>query len=366
MAGAATPLRLGLALTVAGTVLATPVLALPGVALVLLVAGCAAGVRLSAAGVTALRTGLPERITEGERFETVLEGVSGRAPLLARVEDPAAAAPRRLRVVRPRTRFTVRLEGSFSRRGRHRLDAPALRIADPLGIAVATIRVGAPGSILVLPRIEPLDGRPDGRGPGLVRGGSGLGDLAAGGERESAADPEIDGVRPFRPGTKATRIYWPALARGAGLVERRIVAAGDPTPLIALDPSAPGDEEDLDRAVRAAASLMAHLARVGGCEMLVAGSPRRITVGRDPRAWASALAALATVEPAAGAPRLAPGDLHAGVIWVSASPAGRPPPGFAHGFLVTPGVPGDAPAAFTVAGCSGRALDRGVPLKAAA
>lgn len=364
MAGAATALRLGLALTVAGTILATPMLALPGVALVLLVAGCAAGVRLSAAGVTALRTGLPDRVTEGERFEIALEGVSGRAPMLARVEDPAAVAPRRLRLIRPRTRFTVRLEASFSRRGRHRLAAPALRIADPLGIAAATVPAGAPGSILVLPRIEPLDGHPGGSGPALGRGSRGLGELAAGGGRESATDPEIDGIRPYRPGTRASRIYWPALARGAGLVERRVVTAGDAAPVVALDPSGADSEEDLDRAVRAAASLMAHLARAGGCEMLVAGSPR-IAVGRDPRAWAGALAALALVEPGGGPPRLAPAELRAGVIWVSASASARPPAGVTHGFIVTPAVPGDAPAAFTVAGCSGRALDRGAPLKAA-
>jgi uncharacterized protein (DUF58 family) len=366
MAGAATTLRLGLALAAAGVLLAAPILALPGVALVLLVAGCAAWVRLSARGVTARRTGVPDRVTEGERFEIVLEGQSGRLPLLARVEDDAATAPRRLRVVRPRSRFVVRLEGSFPRRGSHWLAAPVLRVADPLGIAAATVAAGAPGSILVVPRVEPLAGPPGDGGPALGRGGLGLGELAAGGERESAADPEIDGVRPYRPGTKATRIYWPALARGVGLVERRIVAAGNAVPLIAFDPTGPASEKSIDRAARAAASLMAHLARVGGCEMLVAGSPRRIAVGRDPRAWTSALAALALVEPADGPPRLAPDDLRAGVIWVAASPGTRPPPGVVRGFLVTPRGTGNESVAFTVAGCSGRALARGAPVGAAA
>ncbi|HET6830762.1 MAG TPA: DUF58 domain-containing protein [Solirubrobacterales bacterium] len=366
MAGAATVLRLGLALAAAGAIFAAPILTLPGVALALLVGGCTAWVRLSSRGVTARRRGVPARVTEGERFEIVIEGVSGRLPLLARIDDDAAAAPQRLRVMRPRTHFTVRLEGSFARRGRRRLAAPVLRIADPLGIAARTIATGTPGTILVLPRVEPLGGHPGEDGPALGRGSRGLGELAIGGGRESATDPEIDGIRPYRPGTKATRIYWPALARGAGLVERQIVAAGDAAPLIALDPSGAASKADLDRAARAAASLMAHLARVGGCEVLVAGSPRRIAVGPDPRAWTSALAALAVVEATDGPPRLSLGDLRTSVIWVAASPSARPPPGVAQGFIVTPRAPGEGPVGFAVAGCGGRALARGVPVEAAA
>lgn len=365
MAGAASTLRLGLGLAVAGALLAAPVLALPGVALVLLAVGCSASIRLSARGVTARRGGVPDRVVEGERFEIVVSGRSGRLPLFATVVDDAATAPGRLRVIQPRSPFTLRLEGSFERRGRHALAAPALRISDPLGLAVATVATGEPGSVLVLPRIEPLARGPGADGPGIGWSGRGVGELAAGGEREISEDPEVDGIRRYRPGTKATLIYWPAFARGAGLAERRIVAAGDAAPLIAFDPTAPASEEDLDRAVRAAASLVAHLARLGGCEILVGGAARRINVGRDPRAMTSALAALAVVGAADCPPRLAAAELRSSLIWVAASVTARPPAGLARGYLVTPG-PGEGPVAFTVAGCSGRALDRRAPIRAAA
>jgi len=356
MAGAATSLRLALALVVGGVVFAAPVVLLPGVALMLLVLACVAWVRLSVRGVRAQRHGVPAQIGEGERFEVLLEGVSGWVPLVARIEDPAVAGPATLRVLRPRSRFTLRLAGSLARRGRHRLAAPTLRIADPLGICVARVVAGAPDTILVLPRIEALAGQSSEDGPALGRRNSGLGELAAGGERESSADPELDGVRPFRPGTKATRIYWPALARGSDLAERHLVAAGDAAPLIALDPSCASDGEDLDRAVRAAASVMAHLAGRGGCELLIGGSRQRLRVGRESRGWVNALAALAVVEASHGPPRLSSSDLRTSVIWVAARPAAGVPRGVSRGFIVSPGQRHGASVAFAVAGCSGYAL----------
>jgi uncharacterized protein (DUF58 family) len=358
MAGAATALRLGIALAAAGILFAAPVVLLPGVALVLLVGGCAAWVRLSVLGLTARRTGVPAEAVEGERFEVVVDGISGWLPLVARIEDDAIARPAPLRILRPRSAFTVRLEGVAGRRGRRRLAAPVLSVADPLGTASARVVAGAAESILVLPRIEPLTGSAGAGGPAVGRRDGGLGELAALGERESPADTEIDGVRPYRPGTKATRIYWPALARGAGLAERRLAAAGESAPLVALDPSGATCEEDLDRAVRAAASLVAHLARLGGCELVIGGSRHRLGDGGGPRSWMGPLAALAVVRGDEGPPRLRGGDARACVIWVSASHSPRAPSLMTGGFLVAPGRLPGVPEALRVAGCAGYDLTR--------
>ena len=356
MAGAATALRLGIALVAAGVFFAAPVVLLPGAALVLLVGGCALWARLGVRGITARRSGVPAQVTEGDRFELVVDGISGWLPLVGRIEDEAAVAPARIRVLRPRSPFTVRLEGSVPRRGRHRLVAPVIRVGDPLGIASASVVVGAPASVLVLPRIEPLGGSSADDGPAVGRRSRGIGELAAGGERESSADPELDGVRPYRPGTKATRIYWPALARGAELAERHLVAAGDAAPLVALDPTGAESTDDLDRAVRAAASLLAHLGRLGGCELLIGGLRQRLGAGRDPRAWTAAIAALAVVDGTEGAPRLASSDLRSTVLWVSSAPAPRPPRGLTRGWVVAPHPLPRAPVDFTAAGCAGHPL----------
>ena len=71
----------------------------------------------------------------------------------------------------------------------------------------------------------------------------------------AAAETEIDGLRPHREGSPASRIHWPAVARGAGLMERKLRSESDSRPLVVLDPRGRRAPEDLDAAVRAAGSL---------------------------------------------------------------------------------------------------------------
>ena len=110
----------------------------------------------------------------------------------------------------------------------------------------------APVEVLVLPRTEPVEVRAE-------RDASGAGRALA--ALAGAAEVELDGLRAYRPGSPASRIHWPPLARGAGLLERRLRPDGDGRPLVVLDPARPGRPEDLDAAVRAAASLVIALAR---------------------------------------------------------------------------------------------------------
>ena len=356
MAGAATGLRLGVLLVLIGVLLASTVLLLPGIAIVLLVGGCWAWVRISALGLGARRAGIPAQVTEGERFEIVLEGVSGRLPLVGRIEDEALGKPVPLRVLRPRSAFSVRLDASLPRRGRRSLPAPMIRIADPFGIAERRVELGGPSTVLVLPRVELISG-PDGAG-GTAVGlrGIGAGESAGRGERDSTADPELEGVRPYRPGTRASRIYWPSVARGADLAERHLVPAGDAAPLVVLDPSGARSDDDLDAAVRAAASLTVHLARLGACELLIGGARRRISVEGSTRARLHALAALAVVEPTDRSPRLPLGEHRSSVVWVSARLAPSMPVGLERGFVVVPEPTPGRPVSFTVSGCYGHAL----------
>ena len=90
-----------------------------------------------------------------------------------------------------------------------------------------------------------------------------------------AAEFEVDGLRPYREGSPASRIHWPALARSGEMHERRMVAGAEATPLVVLDAELPDDQEALDRAVRAAASLCVHLAPGSGCSVLLPGSHGR-------------------------------------------------------------------------------------------
>src|SRR5919197_2071082 len=147
---------------------------------------------------------------------------------------------------------------------------------------------------MVLPRLFP------------VRVAAGGGDSAPAHARAmliAAAETEIDGLRPHRDGSPASRIHWPALARGAGLMERKLVSEADSRPLVILDPRSPASTEALDAAVRAAASLTVHFARRTGCALLLPGDRRARVIEPDLLAWPQAHVRLALVE-AHGGPAL--------------------------------------------------------------
>ena len=151
-------------------------------------------------------------------------------------------------------------------------------IRDPLRLVSRELLGTGGDEVLVLPRVEPVTA-PGGGGAGGSHGGMGI-DPGVMGRRldASMAELEIDGLRPYREGTSASRIHWASVARRGEMLERRLVAELDSAPLIVLDPSGGDDEESLDRAVRAAASLCVHLGREGGCAILL---PRRAPARRD-------------------------------------------------------------------------------------
>ena len=148
--------------------------------------------------------------------------------------------------------------------------------------------------------------------------GDGTGLAARRGRPSVAAEVDLDGLRPHRPGAPASRMYWPAFARTGELVERRMRADTDTRPLVVLDPRGAADNAALDAAVRAAASLAVHLARQGGCALLLPGDRRPTALEPTLAAWEHAHARLAVVDRRArperrgarGAPR--PGLLRGG------------------------------------------------------
>jgi uncharacterized protein (DUF58 family) len=138
---------------------------------------------------------------------------------------------------------------------------------------------------------------------------------------------DVDGLRPYRPGTPASRIHWAALARGAGLLERRLQPDGDTRPLVVLDARGSGPIEHLDAAVRAAASLTLEFARRGGCRLLLPGERRAVTIDPDLASWPGVHARLAMVEggPGARPPILGPGARMGSLFYVAPQAAERLP-----------------------------------------
>ena len=359
-AGAA---ALGAVFIAAAATFDTASLYVPGVALAGIALGSALWVWLAAAGAALVRTPGPHTVEEDQPYPLRLELRAGVLPPPGgELTDPLLREPIVLGFGAPRR---LRVDVRFSRRGRRVLEPGVLVIRDPLRLAVREIGgEGASDELLVLPRVEPvLAAASAGGAAGAGTGPDGGGGRAAlrGRMDGSAAELDLDGLRPYRQGTPASRIHWPAVARSGEMLERRLTADSDSAPLVVLDTGNPPSDEALDMAVRAAASLCVHLARRGGCALLLPGDRRPTTLASDLAAWPAAHVRLALVDPARSAPPLARARRAGAVIWVSArgeAPRDLKRAAAGGGWLVTPSA-GAGRAEFTVAGCAGTRLGRG-------
>jgi uncharacterized protein (DUF58 family) len=368
----------GVALTLAAFTFDASPLFVPGVALILVGALAPAWVWLASGSARVERHLTAATAIEDEPVEATIEISRGPLGLPgAEVLDPLAGEPlalgSSLSPIRGSRRVTVHVVAHFSRRGRKRLVPPTLRVKDPLELAVV-VKAGttAVQEVLVLPRTEPVRW--------VSAGSRGRADRTAlNAALEAAPVSQPDGLRPYRLGAPASRIHWPALARGAGLLERRFQAESDTRPIVVLDSRCQGNPEQLDAAVRAAASLTLELARLGGCGLLLPGERRPIELDRHLGAWPGVHARLAVVEGGPGVRPPALGHLGglAGMFYVAAQPLARLPLALTQNAHVVATLVLPRPAAptarsvpvFDVAGCRGFLLAgqrRSLPVERAA
>jgi uncharacterized protein (DUF58 family) len=353
---------LGLALCLAGATFDAPSLYVPGVGLIALAVVAVGWVLLAANGATITRKAGPHTVVEEEPYPLRIEVRSGIAPPPGgELLEPLLGWPV---PIAGRWSRRVRINVRFSRRGRRVLEPSVLVLRDPLRLFSREVVAAGGEEVLVLPRVEPVTA-PGGGGAGAGSQG-GLGEAPGLSGRRldaSLAELEIDGLRPYRDGSPASRIHWPSVARTGEMLERRLVAELDSAPLIVLDPSAAESEEALDMAVRAAASLCVWLAHDGGCSILLPGDRRPIEVGHELGAWPAVHIRLALVEEGAAPSASALGPRGGAVVWVTGADLRTAPralerlPAGAR-YVVTPGpLPGARPA-FEVAGCTGCLVER--------
>jgi uncharacterized protein (DUF58 family) len=364
----------GVALLVVAFAFEARPLFVPAVALIGIGAIAPAWVWCAARGASARRILAAHEIVEAQPLQAKIEvrrsvlGLPG-AEVIDPVTSSRFALSGPLSPIRGGRSASVDVVAQFPRRGEHLLAEPSLEVSDPLELArVSAGAAAAPQRVLVLPRVEPVRWL---SGDRSLRLDSVQGDQAS----EMMAAVDLDGLRPYRVGTPASRIHWPALARGAGLIERRLRADGDNRPLIVLDSSLAGaSQELLDAAVRAAASLALELGRAGGCALLLPGDQRPTTIDGELSRWPPAYRRLAHVSarggggrPALGAVRTRSGP----VIYVTPTPSERlaaalTSSGGGGAVLVVPheeivggrprGVRGRVRPALEVSGCRGFAL----------
>ncbi len=268
-----------------------------------------------------------------------------------------SSSQRRTRIIE------VRVVGRFPRRGRHRLEPPALALSDPLGLVrvVRASRTGAQ-SLLVLPRTERLRWLAGDGGERLDRRRRRRSRRDAGRARGRRAAPLPAWVRPRR-GSAGAR--WRA-ARACSSAGSGPSVTPAPSSFSTCAPTGPG--EDIDAAVRAAASLTLELGRRGGCELLLPGDRRPLQIDSDLGAWPGAHARLALIEGGPDTPAPWPSArARTGAIFYVAAEASRLPARImrgAHGglVLVLPATvaPGRrALPRFEVTGCRGYVLAEG-------
>jgi uncharacterized protein (DUF58 family) len=336
----------------AGLVDAEP-LYVGGAAFVIVALGAGLWVMLGVRGIRVARSVGVTRAMEEDPVPVTIR-VTGARPLpTGAVLDPLLPAPAPLATGRRLTR--VRIDVRFGRRGRKLLAPPRVAVRDPFGLMVRLVRGAEVPSdeVLILPRIEPVVT------PGA--GGDGTGSLQLGRRSSVAAEIELDGLRQAREGTSASRMYWPSLAKGGELLERRLRADSDTRPLVVLDPRGADTEDDLDAAVRATASLAVHLAHGGGCALLIPGDRRAASLDPGLVGWAHVHARLALVDGGSVPPLAGLAARRGPIVYVAARRLTRPPRALAHApgggrVLVVPGEIAGRRAAFAVAGCLGYEL----------
>ena len=356
--GAWGTIALGVAFLLGAAGFGSPPLYLPGVALTLLGLASIAWVELAARGAHLARAAGPSKVVEGEPYPL---RVTVRGALLpppgGRLVDPVLEDEVRLG---PGWRGEIDLEVRLERRGRLQLEPTRLIVGDPLGLHSREVRSPGGGEVLVLPRVEPVVAAGERGGGAGGPGALGEVDGDGSGPRPDApgVDFEIDGLRPYRDGSPASRIHWPSVARTGELVERRLLSGAGSARLVVVDARHPASEADLDKAVRAAASLCVHLARAGGCTLLVPGASRSIQIDQRLGGWPSAHTRLALIGSGDGMPALGRVPRAAAIFWVTAAETRRPPGalmrfGAPSSYLVTPSPIDGYAAAFAVAGCEG-------------
>jgi uncharacterized protein (DUF58 family) len=354
----------GLALILVALMFDAAPVFVPGIALLVLGVVAPAWVQLAARAAGIERQLDSDRVVEDEPIEATIEVSRGHWGLPgAAVIDPLAGKPVLLyapmSLLSGSQSASVRIVARFPRRGIRRIDPPTLVVSDALELArVVRVSPSPPQELLVLPRTERVRWVP-GAGEKWRRA-AGMASV------EPMGATEVDGLRPYRQGTPASRIHWPALARGAGLLERRLQADTDSRPLVVLDARGGGPPEHLDAAVRAAASLVLELGGRVGCGLLLPGEHRPLEVEPDLTTWPIAHTKLALIDGGEGgadsrAPGLTPGARSAQVVYVAATSLARLPPallgaGVRAAVVVVPTPLVTQPmrdATFEVAGCMG-------------
>jgi uncharacterized protein (DUF58 family) len=263
----------GITLAVAGWGLGFPDISRVGVLLLVLPVVTALLSRRQRTSLRVERHSSPSRVAVDERAIVTLSMTNAgtrRTPLLLAEERLNLALGDRPRFLlgqlAPGEVREVEYAVRSHLRGRHPLGPLTVVLRDPFGLTNRFAEAGAPGDIVVLPRIDRLvGGRPPGNGVGAE--GETPFMVALHGEDDQS-------IREYRDGDDLRRIHWPATARTGDLMVRQEDRPARRRAMILLDPRAGahrghGAGSSFEWTVSAAASVVTHLAGLGYATHLI-------------------------------------------------------------------------------------------------
>jgi len=224
----------GLVGLVAGLATRRADVVLIGLVLVFAVGGALAALAATRPSVTARRTIRPDAVHAGDEAEVTIV-VHGRDARAIECEwrdetptDIVGSADAELRAVdgHPETRV-LRYSARAERRGRYDIGPLLVRRVDALGLATVDAVVGGTESLLVSPRVVPLDASP-------------LDDAVAGGAElvvMRRSTPSVDEVsaRDYERGDPLRRMNWRASAKRGRLMVRQEEQRSNPQSWVLLD-----------------------------------------------------------------------------------------------------------------------------------
>jgi uncharacterized protein (DUF58 family) len=189
----------------------------------------------------------------------------------------------------------VTWEDTLPRRGRHRLAGVRITTRFPFGLFLKAGQPMLTSEVVVYPAVGPVS-------PELLRQLGAAGDRAT---RRRGRGSDLYNLRGYRPGDDPRLIHWRSSAKTQALMVREMEAETTEDTRLVLVGTGTRDADALEAALSEAASLAAHLIRVGAGVELV-GPGFYVRLGRGKSQLRRLLRALALYDPHATPQAAAP------------------------------------------------------------
>lgn len=216
-------------------------------------------VRVRRPRLTIERVARPPRLEVGDRCEIRLTARNpghNTSPVLTLADEvgPHGTAQLELAPLARGERCVATYSMPTSRRGLHHVGPLTATVEDPFGLARGSRHDGQRLSVIVLPRTSQLHTMPEAPGDEPEHGTHAL-------TSASTVDDEFAALRDYVPGDDVRRIHWRSTARRGAPVVRQFDVPWQRRTVVVLDLRPGVDDEAFERAVSAAASVVALVER---------------------------------------------------------------------------------------------------------